>query len=331
MTNDDRFDRLLRRAARPRDEARPRGDCLDPETLARLTEGTLGSAERSAVEAHAADCDRCLALVAAMARTGLEPAAAPQPSRWWPLRWVAPLVTAAVAIVAWVVVPQLPTDQPQIQSSAEPAVTEVAKPAEPPVTASAAPSSTAPTATQETPSAKRQPPAGRPGVRAEKQTPERERSTAGALAVPPPAAPADTRADAAGAPSVARFAARPPVLIASPDPNVRWRIANHVLERSIDGGLTWRAQPTGVEVDLLAGAAPDPQVCWIVGPSGTVLLTTDGTTWRRVASPDPSATLVRVSATSALEATVSTSDGRTYRTIDGGRTWTLQENPGPTF
>ena len=59
MTDHDRFDRPLARAARP-----PGGDvtaaCLDAGTLAAWTDGSLRPAERSAAEAPVADCGRCL-------------------------------------------------------------------------------------------------------------------------------------------------------------------------------------------------------------------------------------------------------------------------------
>ena len=42
---------------------------LDAERLAAFADGSLSSAERVAVEAHAADCPHCLQLLAAMART----------------------------------------------------------------------------------------------------------------------------------------------------------------------------------------------------------------------------------------------------------------------
>ena len=87
----------------------------------------------------------------------------------------------------------------------------------------------------------------------------------------------------------------------------------------------WSASSSGVTEDLTAGVAPSPTVCWIVGRRGTVLLSTDGLQWRRLAFPE-SADLVTVQATDALTATVTTADNRRFRTADGGQTWTpLQE------
>ncbi|HEY0876234.1 MAG TPA: YCF48-related protein [Vicinamibacterales bacterium] len=321
MNKDDQFDRLLRQAARPRDDGRRQSECLDPETLAGWTDGTLSAAQLAAAQAHAADCERCLALLAAMARTA-PPPSAPQSSRWWSLRWVAPLTTAAVAITAWVVIQQSPPDRPELPPVPETTVTEAPKPAESPATADSAPTAK----TMSEPVEKKEAPPAPPAGRAEKPSVLREQTGAA-----PPSPPADARADTSQTTSVARFAAQAPIVIASPDPNIRWRIVSRRIEHSADAGLTWTVQRGEAEGDLLAGAAADTGVCWIVGRMGIVLLTTDGATWRRVEFPDPTATLVRVAAASALDTTVSTSDGRTYRTTDGGRTWTLQENPGPAF
>jgi photosystem II stability/assembly factor-like uncharacterized protein len=57
-----------------------------------------------------------------------------------------------------------------------------------------------------------------------------------------------------------------------------------------------------------------------VGAAGTVLRTTDGRAWRRTSVPDP-ADLAAVSAKDADIATVTTVDGRVFRTTDGGITW----------
>jgi len=115
-------------------------------------------------------------------------------------------------------------------------------------------------------------------------------------------------------------AAAPPQIV-SPDPNVRWRIlAGGRVDRSIDAGATWQAQSTGVNATPTAGAAPSPTVCWLVGPRGLVLLSIDGRTWQRVTFAD-AIDLTAVRASDALNATVTASDGRTFVTSDGGRTW----------
>jgi hypothetical protein len=77
--------------------------------------------------------------------------------------------------------------------------------------------------------------------------------------------------------------------------------------------------PAGIEVTNQS--APSDSVCWFVGRAGLVLLTTDaGTTFTRVDLPEP-LDVVSVSATDGRNATVTTADGRRFRTEDGGRLW----------
>lgn len=110
------------------------------------------------------------------------------------------------------------------------------------------------------------------------------------------------------------------VTIPTPDANVFWRVSGTNVQRTVDRGATWAVQQTGTTTPLLAGSAPSPTVCWVVGRAGAVLLTTDGRTWTRVPFPHD-ADLVRVTAESAAAATITAADGRTLRTADGGKTW----------
>src|SRR5439155_3654798 len=115
--------------------------------------------------------------------------------------------------------------------------------------------------------------------------------------------------------------AAPAIEIVSSNPGSRWRIVGDgAVERSMDGGSTWQQQQTGVNVALTTGTSPTPSVCWLVGAGATVLLSTDGRSWRRVAFP-AAADLIAVRATDAQSATVTTADGRTFSTTDGGQTW----------
>jgi hypothetical protein len=128
------------------------------------------------------------------------------------------------------------------------------------------------------------------------------------------------RATFRAAPSSAAESVVATVNIASPDSRSRWRITGSTVQRSTDNGGTWTDQDPGVRVRLLAGSAPHPDICWIVGAQGTVLVSVDGKSWQHVKSPD-SGSLVSVLATSADAATVTTSDGRTFVTTDRGQTW----------
>jgi hypothetical protein len=135
-------------------------------------------------------------------------------------------------------------------------------------------------------------------------------------ASPPP--PSATLAETSFA---AARAGAPETVIVSTNPSSRWRIvAGGNVQRSADGGSTWQLQQTGATVTLTAGASPSPSVCWLVGPEGTVLLSTDDRSWRRIAFPEATP-LVSVSATDDRTATVTAADGRKFSTTDGGVTW----------
>ena len=92
-------------------------------------------------------------------------------------------------------------------------------------------------------------------------------------------------------------------------------------EFSADGGGAWRPVVAG-PADLgaiVAGATPGGRTGWFVGRRGTVMLTIDGTTFRRVSSPS-SADLESVQPVDERRATVS-GHGERYATTDGGATW----------
>jgi photosystem II stability/assembly factor-like uncharacterized protein len=123
-----------------------------------------------------------------------------------------------------------------------------------------------------------------------------------------------------------------PLEIRSPDPNYRWRISPPtVIQRSTDGGKTWsivdplRAATRadgGTAAVLTAGSSPSRDVCWIVGRTGTVLLSTNGATWLRRPFPE-NVDLTGVRALDGRSATVTAVDGRRFATADGGATWSL--------
>lgn len=106
--------------------------CLDAETLGAWAEGALDASRVSALELHAADCPRCMGMLAAIART--TPAAAPPKPSWAPghlLRWLVPLTAAATAIAIWVAVPDRPvTPVSQVQPVPAPQRSEPSSAAE---------------------------------------------------------------------------------------------------------------------------------------------------------------------------------------------------------
>jgi hypothetical protein len=130
-------------------------------------------------------------------------------------------------------------------------------------------------------------------------------------------------AGAAAAPLEARMfrADAPPLEIPSPESAVRWRVVGQrAIARTTDGGTTWQAQTADVPLPLTAGSASSSTVCWLVGRAGLVLRTTDGGTWQRVRFPE-AVDLTAVKATDEKSAVVTTSNGRTFATLDGGQTW----------
>jgi hypothetical protein len=116
------------------------------------------------------------------------------------------------------------------------------------------------------------------------------------------------------------------VQIPSPVAAVLWRVsAAGLIQRSTDAGKTWMVQPSGVVADLLSGSAPSEAICWVVGRNAAILLTTDaGQHWQRIHSP-VDAEISGIFAASDQQATV-TAGGQTYRTTDGGQTWSVLPN-----
>jgi len=118
-------------------------------------------------------------------------------------------------------------------------------------------------------------------------------------------------------------AARSVVQEVSAPTETRWRVSNNtIVQRSFNGGRSWDVIPVDPPSRILAGDAPTPSICWFTGADGLILVTTDATRFTRIPFPER-VNLTSVTATSATEAVVATSDGRSFRTSDGGRTWNV--------
>lgn len=333
---DASIDRLLSRSVRPGEIPDTSAECLDAETLAAWVEGTLTVSEAATAEAHASACARCQTSLAALV---LVLPATSAPEAWWRRRWVAaglvPLTAGAIALAIWIQLPDtehpnaafVPEVQTPPTAPAEARREPPAAPSEfPPPASMVRPAPPGVSARADAPRARAkeaQPPAGLTLKDQEKKAEALQKGderTADTLA-------AAARAAAGQASplneSVGRLQQRSNAIeIVSPDQAHRWRIgASGSIQRSIDGGATWEMLSSGATQHLTAGAAPSPAVCWVVGRGGTVLLSTDGRTWRPLAFPEY-VDLVAVQARDALSAGVTTADGRTFRTADGGRTWT---------
>lgn len=329
---DSSIERLLQQTARAREGTGPTSSCPDSEALSAWAEEGLLAGERSDVEAHLGTCARCQAILAAMVRA--EPPAV-LPERWWRRRFVPILVplAAATVVAVWLTVPR---HEPP--SSDDPATTIGAtrpqtsdKPVAPPAEAEAP---ARPSENAAASSLQREKKLGDQVARQERR--ERnvedrkldrkdsgrlnEESRAGRVASEKPSA-------AAAAPPVTglrdeRLAARisPVFEIVSADASRRWRVTEGVIQRSTDGGSTWITQESAVPMALTAGSSPSPDVCWIVGRAGAVLISADGRSWRRLRFPE-AVDLVGVRAIDASTATVTAADGRSFITKDAGLTW----------
>jgi hypothetical protein len=317
-TEQDRDRGIERWLGRRVDVPASSGACLDPDTIAAWADGTLAHDERQRAESHAADCVRCQAVLAAMIQS--EP---PTPARatWrsrWP--WLVPIAAGATAVALWV---SVGTDVPR--SPAPPDAKEQ--------TAASRPQTPAlqPPAQERAAAPPQQKTAPAPPPRLEAARPQGQSTSA---TDQPAAAPAERRKAEQTLAAPQRFADVAWTEIRSPDPDVRIRFAaTGRVERTTDAGATWTPQAVDPFVRLTGGSAPSADVCWLVGPAGTVLRSIDGGTWIRVAFTE-AADLASVSATDANTAIVVTRDGRRFETRDGGHTWSaprLQENPDPAF
>jgi hypothetical protein len=329
---DRSLDRLLRRSRGGRAGTAARDHCLDAEMLAAWVDGALPAADAAAAEAHASRCARCQTTLATLVRLSPQ-----RPEPWWRRRWfiagLVPLTAGAAAIAIWVATPREPARVGPVagQVAAQPpsaAQPQASQPRDQPAPPSP------PTAREERPSladrfdkatGREQPAPASPAGRQEASDARRrdEQTTNSRSAPSRPAAPSPRRLNET-VDVLSREAGV--VEIASPDSSVRWRIgASGMVQRSSDAGAHWEPLSTGATEDLTAAASPSPTICWVVGRAGTVLISTDGVQFRRVAFHER-VDLAAIQATDGNTATVTTADGRAFRTADGGRTWTpLQE------
>jgi photosynthesis system II assembly factor YCF48-like protein len=92
------------------------------------------------------------------------------------------------------------------------------------------------------------------------------------------------------------------------------------VERSNDGGATWQPERLKTNSAIVALSAPWGKICWLVGRGGTILLTKNGKSWKKI-SPPAEIDLVGVTAQDARSATVTAIDGRQFSTEDAGKNW----------
>lgn len=326
---DRSIEHILRRgAAGPRPPAA--GSCVDGEALAAWSSGALDRLEAARVEEHLADCARCQSMLAAFVRTA-PPAATPAP--WWrraQMRWLVPLATAATVAAIWVALPprEIPVAPPVEMRERADAEKRFAN--EPP---SSRPVETAPGAAQNAaPKPKPQDsskpldslePRAKTGDSAARQSgrgaANEQAAAAPPAAPPPPPSVAESVAVRAESPQLmARVAG---LEIVSPGDVTRWRIVGgSQVQRSTTQGASWEAVTLPSDRTLTAGHSPAASVAWLVGKAGAIFVTADGARFEHVPFVS-SADLASVVAVDDRQATVTTLDGRRFRTADRGRTW----------
>ena len=347
---DQSIERLLRDTLEAPGASSPPGPCLDAETAAAWADETLGPRERSAAEAHAADCARCQALLAAMVKTS-QPTVA---KSWWrvpTVGWLVPLTAAATGVIVWAVLPgraKLETDNRAIA-----AVNTVADAVAPPAAStpqalelegrlqrqtaasSAPPGVNVPVSSQ----------LGRRGTSDEKPTSAviekdvpastQAKSLSDNTGIAAAATAQSTRAsEESAAPPAASPAVPTRSAVDSPGPSAAALAPSPRSEAKVLAAAPSRAAApvAAARTSIRALAAvpetsivsSNPTIRWRIvpgSPGSTVQRSMDGgSSWQRIAFPETT-DLVSVRATDDKTATVTASDGRTFSTSDGGLNW----------
>lgn len=323
------------------------GACVDTETLSAWAEGALDAQQAAAVELHASNCSRCMALLASMERTTPVPE---EPKPTWAigpwLRWLVPLTAAATAVAIWVMVPDRPVMQvPVTQVQPVPAPRENAPSetrssdkeadlqAPKPAPGAASPEQpTAPLTARSDTFEKQEAPARQPEDAQLRDENRRERQAAEAFSPVVPAAPPP-----ATAPDRAAASPAPP----SPAPS-------EPSARMFSSGVANETVTQRAMQQTLAGTVPssestspaDSLIRWrVIGWASVERSIDGGKTWIKASSP-PGVTLdttpmlwvVAIRAVDNLRGTVLTSDRTEFYTTNGGLSWVrVQENAVAPF
>jgi hypothetical protein len=334
--------RLFRDALR-RTAAAPPSGCIDAQTLAAWADGSLPRRSCAALESHAASCERCQTLIAAMTRTA--PPAAPQ-HRWWrSVGWLVPIAAAAAALVLWIAVPERrparPTSAPR--AGAEPQVVQTA-PAPP--TAPSSPESREPRAPVDAPAIDQTGPRQRvrpePGsaMRAEPSRAAgagaRESPAAAALGIAPFTASKDERAGGRDAkandPSEARAAASPGAGASGSTSDPSSPQARRLTEAAAPRATLNAVGRPAVEDAAKATAAvaivsPDANVRWRINGTNVERSGDAGTTWQ-MQPTGVNAVLTAGAAPSRTVCWMVGAAGTVVRSVDG-RSWQRLAFPEP--
>jgi len=288
-------DRMLRGALGHAGSTTPSDLCVDASALAAWADGTMAGAARTAFESHAADCARCQALMAAMARSEppLEIHAA-----WWrrsPFSWLMPLAAAAAAVVIVV-------DLARVERQAPPATAQV--PAASAVAPPAAITGAAPAPSAAPPVIARAPVAGPADSR-------RARAIGNASTRLPGGGPPVADKPGHLADKVERRASPPPPPVAAPAPSVPPPAAAREFAAAPAAG-----QPPGMTAAKDSTAAPLPAAAAAAQPraeGASALLAA------RSAKPAGQAPMLITSPD--RESLWRIAGGAIEYSADGGRTW----------
>ncbi len=304
--------------------SRPQEPCPEADMLTGYYERALSPGEAREMDEHLERCMRCRGELRAMARAigPISPVRAPRRKSYW--LWLVPGATVVVAAAVWFTVGPAPSG---FNARARQGVGR-------------APSTVQGTSQREgnpagalfAGDARQQQGGPAPASSAQvPEPPEEKRIVQPPMAVAQPdAAAGNTAAEKQSAKNASApgSEAGPSVAAGNPANGLQptslppeWRFGPAgSIERSDDGGVTWRFQPTGVTSDLLAGVAASDRICWMVGREGTVLRTTDGQHWLLVEAPT-SRDLIGVTAKDEHSVRVTADDGSEYETVDGGQSW----------
>jgi len=147
-------------------------------------------------------------------------------------------------------------------------------------------------------------------------------STSSALAV----APTDQFDRIEGAASAQESAAKAKLRVFSHSESTRWNLSSDgQLQRSIDSGKTWQpvATPPGAAFRALSYNGPD---IWVGGAAGLLYHSPDaGTRWELIKpsanGSSLSADIAAIAFTDPQHGKITTSNGETWTTADGGQSW----------
>ena len=320
----DQMDAILRRAMRAKPGAAT-PECADAESLAAYSDRSLAAAERERLEVHFADCMRCQLLLSDIARAEESARSAKAAGAVpWYRRWQVAIPAFAVAALVAFVAIRRPANEAQERDQLVAMAEKQAAPREdfasqvPPAVPAPAPAAPASNGI-----AMNEPKAATaPRAEAVAGGAISRMESAAAPAAREMTAKAAAPAAAGGAMSASGAATsneRVHAMISPPDRSVTWVVGANGMIRRISPHGTLVMQ-SGVSTELVAGAAPSSSVCWVVGQKGTIVRTIDGEHWQSVIAPTTD-DLRAVTASSADEATITTVDGKSFATSDGGVSW----------